>query len=137
MLRVVFDSNVYISALLFDGPPRRILELAMQRRVILIASVAIINETAGKLRDKFSWPEHRIQQFVRATSHLAELQKPKKRISAVSDEADNMVLECAVAGGANLIISGDKHLLRLKSYKNIPIQKPKYLTYLIEREDAP
>ncbi len=135
MLRVVFDSNVYISALLFDGPPRLILEFAMKRQVVLIASDAIINETAGKLRDKFSWPKHRIEQFVRATSRLAELHKPKKRISSAPDEADNRVLECAIEGKADLIITGDKHLLRLKSYQNIPIQKPKYLTYLFEKED--
>ena len=135
MLRVVFDSNVYISALLFDGPPRQILEFAIDRQVVLVASDAIIAETAGKLRNKFSWPEHRIEQFVRATSRLAELHKPKKRISLVPDEADNRILECAIAGEANLIISGDKHLLRLKSYQNIPIQKPKYLTYLIEKND--
>jgi len=135
VLRVVFDSNVYISALLFDGPPREILEFAMERQVILIASDTIINETAGKFRDKFSWPEHRIEQFVRATSRLAELHRPKQTISLVSDEADNRVLECAIAGEADLIISGDKHLLKLGSYKNIPIQKPKYLTYLIEKED--
>ena len=100
----------------------------------MVASDAIITETAGKLRKKFSWPEYRIEQFVRATSRLAELHKPKKRISVVSDETDNRVLECAVEGKANLIISGDKHLLKLKSYQNIPIQKPKYLTYLIEKE---
>lgn len=135
MLRVVFDSNVYISALLFDGPPRQILELAMKRQVVLVASDAIINETAGKLRDKFSWPEHRTLQFVRAASRLAELHKPGKKISVISDEADNRVLECAVAGKADLIVSGDKHLLKLKSYQNIPIQKPKYLTYLVEKED--
>jgi uncharacterized protein len=135
VLRVVFDSNVYISALLFNGPPRQRLEFAMKREVVLIASEAIINETAGKLRDKFSWPEHRIEQFVRATSRLAELNKPEKMMSVVSDEADNRVLECAIAGEANLIISGDKHLLRLRSYENIPLQKPKYLTYLIEKED--
>lgn len=135
MLRVVFDSNVYISALLFDGPPRQIMELAIERHVVLIASDAIITETARKLRDKFSWPDHRIEQFVRATSKLAELHGSKKRLSIVSDEPDNRVLECAVEGDADLIISGDKHLLRLKSYKNIPIQKPKYLTYLIEEKD--
>lgn len=135
MLRVVFDSNVYISALLFDGPPRQILEFAIDRQVVLVASDAIIAETAGKLRNKFSWPEHRIEQFVRATSRLAELHKPKKKISLVPDEADNRILECAIAGEANLITSGDKHLLRLKSYQNIPIQKPKYLTYLIEKND--
>lgn len=131
MLRVVFDSNVYISALLFDGPPRQILELALKRRVTLIASDDIINETAGKLREKFSWPDHRLQQFVRQISKLAEIYDPKATLSIVDDEPDNRVLECAVAGQAHLIISGDNHLLRLKSYENIPIKKPKYLTYLI------
>ncbi len=135
MLRVVFDSNVYISALLFDGPPRQILELALKHQITLVASDDIINETAGKLREKFSWPEHRIQQFVRQTSRLAELYNPKIKLTVVKDEPDNRVLECAVAGKAHLIISGDNHLLKLKSYKNIPIQKPKYLTYLMEQKD--
>jgi putative PIN family toxin of toxin-antitoxin system len=135
VLRVVFDSNVYISALLFGGPPRQILELARKQQVLLIASDAIISETAGKLRGKFSWPEYRVQQFVRATSRLAELHNSEMRLSVVQDEADNRVLECAVAGKAHIIVSGDNHLLRLKSYENIPIQKPKYLTYLVEQEE--
>ena len=135
MLRVVFDSNVYISALLFDGPPRQILALAEKHKVILIASDDIINETAKKLREKFSWPDHRVQQFVRQVSRLAELYNPKVKLSVVGDEPDNRVLECAVAGKAHLIITGDNHLLKLKSYENIPIQKPKYLTYLMEQKD--
>lgn len=135
MLRVVFDSNVYISALLFDGPPRQILELAQKRQVVLVASDDIINETARKLREKFYWPEHKIQQFVRQTSRLAELYNPKIKLSVIEDEPDNRVLECAVAGKAHIIISGDNHLLELKSYEDIPIQKPKYLTYLMEQKD--
>lgn len=131
MLRVVFDSNVYISALVFGGPPRQILGLARERKVTLVSSPDIINETARKLREKFSWPEHRIQQFVRQTSRLVELTNPKIKLSVVSDEADNRVLECAITGKAHIIISGNKHLLKLKSYKGIPIQPPKYLTYLI------
>lgn len=135
MLRVVFDSNIYISALLFGGPPRQILEFAWKQQVVLITSNAIINETAGKLGEKFSWPEHRARQFVRAISMLAEIHNSETRLSVVPDEADNRVLECAVAGKAHIIISGDNHLLRLKSYENIPIQKPRYLTYLMEKED--
>jgi len=134
-LRVVFDSNIYISTLLFDGPPRQILELALKRRVTLIASDDIINETAGKLREKFSWPDHKLRQFVRQTGKLAELYDPKVKLSIVEDEPDDRVLECALAGQAHLIISGDKHLLRLKVYENIPIKKPKYLTYLVEQTD--
>lgn len=135
MLRVVFDFNVYVSALLFDGPPRQILELAQKRQVVLVSSDDIISETAGKLRVKFSWPEHKIQQFVRQMSRLAELYNPKIKLSVIEDKPDNRVLECAVAGKAHIIISGDNHLLRLKSYENIPIQKPKYLTYLMEQKD--
>ena len=89
----------------------------MKRQEVLIASGAIINETAGKLRDKFMWPDYRIEKFVRATSRLAELHKTKKKISLVSDEADKRILEYAIAGNANLIISGDKYLLKLKSCK--------------------
>ncbi len=135
MLRVVFDTNVYISGLLFPGPPRQVLELARKRQVILIASDGIINETARKLREKFSWPEHKIQEFVRETSRLAKLYNPKVKLSVVEDEADNRILECAVAGKAHIILSGDNHLLKLKEYENIPIQKPKYLTYLMEQKD--
>lgn len=135
MLRVVFDSNVYISALLFNGPPRTILELARKRKVILVASQPILSETTRKLREKFKWPEHNIQKFLKQTSHLAELVDPKENLAVIAeDESDNRVLECAVAGQAHLIISGDKHLLGLKRFQNIPIEKPKYLTYLIKEE---
>lgn len=135
MLRVVFDSNVYISALLFDGLPRVILELARKRKVTLVASQAIFSETARKLRKKFEWPEHNIQKFLRQSSHLAELINPEETLNViVEDEPDNRILECATAGRAHLIISGDKHLLKLGRFQNIPIKKPKYLTYLVKEE---
>lgn len=134
MLRVVFDSNVYISALIFKGYPRQILELAIKRKVILVSSNEIINETSEKLKVKFFWPDYRIQDFIHQISELAHIFKPENRISVIEDEPDNRILECAVEGKANLIISGDNHLLRLKSYNNIPIQPPKYLTFLFEEK---
>lgn len=132
MLRVVFDSNVYISALLYPGTPRDILALALRKQLVLLVSEAIIEETAGKLHDKFSWPEHRIKAFVKSVTQTAEVFNPKKRLQVIKDDPDNRVLECAVEGGADLVISGDRHLLRLKAYQNIPIQNPKYLTYLFK-----
>jgi predicted nucleic acid-binding protein len=47
-------------------------------------------------------------------------------------ESDNRILECAISGNADLIVSDDKHMLKLKSYKNIPIATPGYLTYLVK-----
>jgi len=134
MLRIVFDSNVFISALLFDGPPRQVLELAKDRKLVLVCSKPIIEETARVLREKFSWPDHKVDQLVRQIGRLAELCNPKEELSIVNDDADNRVIECAIAGKAHLIISGDNHLLKLKEYKGIPIQRTKYISYLIKED---
>ena len=133
MLRIVFDSNVYISALLFKGIPGKILEMAQKDRITLIVSDEIIAETERILEDKFKWPRHNIDKFKRRLSDISENIRPDIKIDIIKErESDNRILECAVYGDANLIVSGDKHLLKLKSYKNIPIVRPKYLTYLVK-----
>ena len=133
MLRIVFDSNVYISALLFKGIPGKILEMAQKDRITLIVSDEIIAETERILEDKFKWPRPNIDKFKRRLSDISENIRPDIKIDIIKErESDNRILECAVYGDANLIVSGDKHLLKLKSYKNIPIVRPKYLTYLVK-----
>jgi len=107
--------------------------MARERKVVLIASKPILIETARKLRDKFKWPEHNVQKFLKQMNRLAKVVNPKDNLNVITeDESDNRILECALAGQANLIISGDKHLLKLKQFQNIPIERPKYLTYLIK-----
>ncbi|MBU4293953.1 MAG: putative toxin-antitoxin system toxin component, PIN family [Actinobacteria bacterium] len=135
MLRIVFDSNVYISALLFNGIPGKILDIALKNEIILITSDEIVTETVRILREKFKWPEHNIDKFVRWLSDISENLRPAIKLNIIKErESDNRVLECAVSGDAGLIVSGDKHLLKLKKYKNIPIVRPIYLTYLIKEE---
>ncbi len=135
MLRIVFDSNVYVSALLFKGMPGKVLNMAMKNEIILITSDKIITETVRILKEKFKWPVHNIDKFIRRLSAISENTRPFIRLSIVKEkESDNRILECAVSGDANLIVTGDKHLLRLKKYKNIPIDRPKYLTYLVKEE---
>ena len=133
MLRIVFDSNVYISALLFKGIPGKILEMAQKDKITLVVSDEIIAETERILEDKFKWPRHNIDKFKTRLSDISESIRPDIKIDIIKErESDNRILECAVYGDANLIVSGDKHLLKLKSYKNIPIVRPKYLTYLVK-----
>ena len=133
MLRIVFDSNVYISALLFKGIPGKILEMAQKDKITLVVSDEIIAETERILEDKFKWPRHNIDKFKTRLSDISENIRPDIKIDIIKErESDNRILECAVYGDANLIVSGDKHLLKLKSYKNIPIVRPKYLTYLVK-----
>ena len=135
MLRIVFDSNVYISALLFKGIPGKILDMAFKNEIILITSGEIITETVRILREKFKWPEHNIDKFMRRLSDISVNIRPGIKLNVIKErESDNRVLECAVSGDASLIVSGDKHLLKLKKYKNIPIVRPVYLTYLIKEE---
>jgi hypothetical protein len=133
MLRIVLDSNVYISALLFAGIPYKILNLGIKGEIKLIISREIIKEITGILRNKFHWPEHNIDKFVRRISHICEIVKTNHKLEVIKDDpSDNMVLECAVNGKADLIISGDKHLLHLKTFRGVPIKNPKYFTYLIK-----
>ena len=135
MLRIVFDSNVYISALLFKGIPGKILDMALKNEIILITSDEIVTETVRILREKFKWPEHKIDKFVGRLSDISENIRLAIKLNVIKErESDNRVLECAVSGEAGLIVSGDKHLLKLKRYKNIPIVRPIYLTYLIKEE---
>ena len=135
MLRIVFDSNVYVSALLFKGLPGRVLAMAINNEIKLITSDAIIAETVRVLKEKFKWPGHNIDKFVRRLSGISENVRPCIKLSIAKEkESDNRILECAITGDAHLIITGDRHLLKLKSYNNIPIAKPKYLTYLIKEE---
>lgn len=75
------------------------------------------------LRDKFRRDDEEAKKAVQMIGSLADLVKPRHRISLLSDDPDNRVLECAVEGRADFIVSGDSHLLALKEYQGIPILK--------------
>ncbi len=123
MLRIVIDTNIYISAILFDGKPESIIKLAAAEKIALFTSHAIIAEVAGVLRKKFNWTNQQVEyadQFIRDISILIT---PTCLISKIkTDETDNRILECALESNANYIVTGDrKHLLTLRKYKDINI----------------
>jgi putative PIN family toxin of toxin-antitoxin system len=129
-LRIVFDTNVYISAALFGRRAERVMQLASIGQVQLIISEAILAELRRRLREKMAWPEDRIQLFVDVVLELAEVVEPTITLDVVPDDADdNRILECAVAGEAALIVTFDKDLPRLKSYEMIGIITPRQLTF--------
>ena len=128
-LRLVLDTNVYISAALRGGRAEAILHLAVTGRVVLIASPAILNELADKMREKFGWEESQIHLLLETIRDITEVVEPEERLNVISDEPDNRILECAVVGDADLIVSDDRHLLRLKQYGMIGIISPQQLLY--------
>lgn len=122
MLRAVLDTNVFISAL-FGGTPEDVYRAALRGRFTLVTSPAILTELARALREKFSLPEPDITAYVKQIARRSKVVRPAIRVAVVADDDDNRVLECAAAG-ADVIVSGDRHLLRVKAYSGIPIVRP-------------
>lgn len=118
MHKVVFDTNVYISAFLTkSGRAEEAYLHAVKGKVRLYTSVPIITETASKLKTKFSWDDEAIKKTVRHVSSVATVVKPTLKLTILADEPDNRILECAKAAEADLIVTGDKHLLVLKEFE--------------------
>ena len=126
MLKAVLDTNVYISAVLFGGKPEEIRKLSKQGKIEVLISEAIISEIAEVLRRKFDWESWQISQVIDEIREATTLTVPRQNICLIKDDdADNRVLECALEGNAQYIVSGDKrHLLPLKEYREIKILSP-------------
>jgi putative PIN family toxin of toxin-antitoxin system len=133
-VRVVFDTNVYISALvipgsLSDDAYRR----ARDGDIDLFTSVAILTELASKLRDKFEWSEDRIRAALKAISRTAHVVKTTAHLAVVRDATDNRILECAEEVDADLIVTGDPHLLKLRRFGRAGIVRVSTFLRILDR----
>ncbi len=136
LLRIVFDTNVYISAALFGRRAETVLQLASGGKLILLISAPILSEIEEKLRDKFEWPESQIAIFLDTIGEITEMVHPQITLDVVPDDPDdNRIVECAVAGQADLIITFDKDLLRMKSYQMIGMITPRQLNFYALEDD--
>ena len=134
-LKIVFDTNIYISAFLKSGFSREIFQLALSGKIDLFISPDIISELQKKLKNKFKIQDYDLQLFLSSISQVAKNVHTPQKLSVVKkDPADNIILECAHESKANLIISLDRHLLSLKRYQKIGIIHPKTLVWLIPDE---
>ena len=125
MLSITADSNIYISALNFGGPPDRVLELARAGRIRLAISDAIRAEVAGVLRRKFGWQEEAIRVALARIADFAEPVSAAQTVQVIAeDPSDNRILECAQAANSEYIVTGDQHLLRLGSFGTARIVRP-------------
>jgi putative PIN family toxin of toxin-antitoxin system len=125
-LRVVLDTNVYFSAFNSTrGVPFELWRRAARGEYILLISPAIIRELARVLREDLKWPQPDIIAQLKLVVRVARLIEPKLTLEVVvADPDDDRILECAVAGNADLVVSGDRHLTRLKAFQGIGIVLP-------------
>lgn len=120
--KAVFDTNVYISALITPGKQaEKAWLLAVERQWEVYTSVAILTEIAAILRGKFRWEDEWIKKALRHIARIAKVIKPNIRLAMLKDDPDNRILECAKHAGAEVIVTGDRHLLALSSFEGISI----------------
>ena len=130
-MRIVFDTNVFIAAALKSGLAADIMDLtATSDLFTLITSREILNELREKLLLKFERSEAIVAFFIDRIEIIAEIVEITHKVNVVKrDPKDNMVLECALAGQADLIVSSDQDLIKLKSFKGVGIVHPKTLSW--------
>jgi len=121
-VRVVFDTNVFISAFAIPGGNAEEAYLhAIRGTFELFASLSILTETANILRTKFEWSDEKVERLLESISKVAAVMRTQPHLHILQDEPDNRILECALLAEADLIVSGDRHLLSLVRYRDIRI----------------
>ena len=121
-MKVVFDTNIFVSALVFPGGngEQAILRIAEEKDRLLL-SRAIVGELLDVLARKFARDREELARVAVFLAGLAEVVETATRLEILEDEADNRILECAVAGEAELVVTGDKRMLALRRYEGIRI----------------
>jgi len=122
MKRIVIDTNIFVSAVL-GGTLKVVLDYWREKRFTLLVTDEIVREYLEVLRrPKFGLPGSVVDNIIAYIFHRAEFVTPIERLHIVeADPQDNKFLEAAIAGNADEIISGDGHLLNLRTFKHIPI----------------
>jgi len=120
-MSVTLDTNIYVSAVNYNGLPYRLLEMARAGTLQIDISDAIERELFRILREDFSWDGNRINDLSQRLRKFTNLVTPTETVRAVDDPDDDRIVECALAGGSTHIITRDKDLLRLGEYKGIAI----------------
>ena len=121
-MKVVFDTNIFISALIIpESQAEKAILKIIQGNDILLISKEIIDEVLSVLSSKFSRDREELSHVAIMLSELGEFISPIKKVKILRDEPDNRILECALSGKADVIVTGDKDMLNLETYKKVRI----------------
>ncbi len=121
-LKVVLDSNIYISAVLFGGKPGEVYLHSIRKSYDLFISLLIVEEIEKCLLQKFYWNKRETTSYTQQIKRVATIHEVKNQIQGVCrDPKDDHILTLAAETYANYIISGDKDLLSLIAFGDIKI----------------
>lgn len=127
MIRVVADTNVYVSAIVFGRTCEAILALGRAGIVELFISPAIQKELRVVLGHTFGWTAPQVREALAEANALASLVRPSVRLSGIlAHDQDHRILETALEARADFLVTGDKtHLQPLKTFRGIRIVSPR------------
>ena len=132
-MRIVLDTNIYISAAIIGRVCEEILKICRFGSLEVFISKDIIIEIETKLKDKFFWNDQQIRIFIENILEFCHMVEVSEKILYLKDDHDDdKILECAIASKCAYIVSGDKHLTRLKYFRNIKILNPADFLILIK-----
>lgn len=121
-MKVVFDTNIFVSAIALPGGRAEAAVLAAaEGNVELVISRPIIHETLDVLARKFRRDQEELARVALFLAELGRLVTPRGRVKILNDEPDNRILECALTGRAEVIVTGDQAMLRLGEFKGVRI----------------
>ncbi len=124
-ITVCIDANIYISAIAFGGKPLKVVERALNREFLLVTSPHIFQEVRRNLLGKLGLDKSRVDQFLADITEISSVFVPTGKIRFIKHEGDNLVLELALTGGCDVLVTGDKkHLLPLKAFQGVVIESP-------------
>lgn len=134
-MKIVLDTNIYIAAGLHEGFSAYIVEVITESpEFTIIISEEILIELDQKLKNKFNWLQEDIDRYTKGLTKIGKLIKIGEKVNVVKrDPDDNKILECALAGKADLIVTIDQDLIKLKQFRGIGIIHPKTFSWMLPK----
>ncbi len=139
MYKVVIDTNVFISGVISKGIPSFLIDLWKEGKFHLLISEPIINEMIEvmhrpRIKDLYKIDNQTIEELIIEIYEKAEIVRVSHPIDVIKDDpGDNKFLACALEGGADYIITGDIHLINIKSFRNIQIVNPREFINILKK----
>ncbi len=138
-MRVVLDTNVWLSAIFWEGEANKIVQSCINKKTEIIITEEILNEIAEVLNKEEKFQKfikdrkEKIEDLIRAILSFSKLIKTKTKIELIKEHPkDNIFLEAALDGDADYIVSYDKHILNMLEFRNAKILEPKEFLKMIK-----
>lgn len=138
-MKITIDTNILVSSTFWSGDSDRILDKAEKREIELVLSEDIISEFLKvldyeEIQSKIQNKNLEMRRSIEKIASISTIVEPKQKLYVIKDDPDdNIILECAIEGSVDYIVSNDKHLLKLGEFQGIKIVKPDEFLNIINK----